>query len=82
MTAVKFSGVSADLLAASGGSLLSLLNANDGKTIRQFTGIGGFIQTLGEARGYFAAGTATGQLGGWQVAEPAARWTYEPVAAE
>jgi len=82
VTAVKFSGVSADLLAASGGSLLSLLNANDGKTIRQFTGISGFIQTLGEARGYFAAGTATGQLGGWQVAEPAARWTYEPVAAE
>jgi WD40 repeat protein len=68
VTAVSFAGVTTELLAASGGSLVSLLQVNDGKTVRRFTGLGGFIQSLGTARGHFAAGTATGQLGGWQIA--------------
>ncbi|NBS32093.1 MAG: hypothetical protein EBS83_04600 [Planctomycetia bacterium] len=81
MTAVSFAGVTTELLAASGGSLVSLLQVNDGKTVRRFTGLGGFIQALGTGRGHLAAGTAAGQLAGWQIAEPAAAWTCEPVAS-
>jgi len=80
-TAVRFLPPGEEVAAASGDPTVRIYNAGNGGTVRNFDGVGDFVQVLAAAPGWLAAGCQDGKLRIWSAGDGKIVHTLEPSPA-
>jgi WD40 repeat protein len=81
-TAIRFLPPGEEVAAASGDPTVRIYNAGNGGTVRNFDGVGDFVQVLTAAPGWVAAGCQDGKLRIWSAADGKLVQTLEPAPAK
>ena len=81
-TAIRFLPPGEEVAAASGDPTVRIYNAGNGGTVRNFDGVGDFVQVLAAAPGVLVAGCQDGKLRIWNAADGKLLHTLEPAPAQ